>query len=143
MGFPAWPPGQPLHAVPPAEAPCGLPPTEESSEVRGQSPCPVPGLLAGCCLTLTPPVGRVHPCPSPLPTRRAATSSSCSAAAGRLTCSVPWEGRSLLGLGRCGGFASQLPVLWWAVASCVLVGAEAQTHPGRRRLLAPARCFSH
>lgn len=88
MGFPAWPPGQPLHPVPPAEAPCGLPPTEESSEVRAQSPCPVPRLLAGCCLTLIQPVGRVWQ--PPFPRVLLQLDSSCA---------VSSEGRSLLELG--------------------------------------------
>lgn len=54
-GVPAWP-GTAVARCAPCRGSCGLPPTEESSGEGDQSPCPVPGLLAGCCLTLTPPV---------------------------------------------------------------------------------------
>lgn len=68
---------------------------------------------------------------------------SCSAETGWLMCTVSLEGRSLSELGRCGGFAAQLPVLWWVVASYVPVDAEAQTHTSRRHLLDLPRCLSH
>lgn len=142
VGLPAWPPGWLLHPVPPAEAPCGLLPTEESSEVRAHSPCPVPGLLAGCCLTHIQPVGRVYPCPFPPPARMAAASSSCCHDwMAHVRCLL--RGQVILELGRCGGFAAQPLVLCWAVASYVPVDAEAQTHTSRRHLLDLPRCFSH
>ena len=141
MGFPAWPPGQPLHPVPPAEAPCGLPPTEESSEVRAQSPCPVPGLLAGCCLTLIQPVGRVHPCPSPLPACMAAASSSCSAAAGQLMCRLlrgpSWSWVDVVALPPsslcCGGL--WLPASQWMQKPRLTPADATSSHL--------PRCFSH
>lgn len=137
MGFPPGP--RDSRTVLPAEAPCGLPPTELG--VRGQSPCPVPGLLAGCCLTLTPPVDVFIPAHLLCPLKGSHLFLVlCRGWTAHVLCLL--GGQVPLGVGPMRWFCQPAPQLWWAVASCA-GGCRSPDSPADAALLAPARCFSH